>query len=144
MLIKIIAVGKVKEPALAQRCDAYIKWLSTRHKVEVIELRDSGKVSEGKAMLKLLDSSKQYIVAMTEEGKLFRSSEFARFCNTIDKQLVFLIGGPDGLSNEVKTMAHLQWSLSPLTFPHEFARLLLTEQLFRASSINANGKYHRE
>ena len=61
-----------------------------------------------------------------------------------DKKLVFLIGGPYGIAPEVKAAANTLWSLSKLTFPHEIARLLLCEQLFRAMNIANGGSYHHE
>ena len=82
------------------------------------------------------------IVALSEEGKLFSTAEFAEFLKRCDTRMVFVVGGPFGLAPEVKAKADLLWSLSPLTFTHELARLLLYEQLYRAANFNAGGGYH--
>ena len=80
---------------------------------------------------------------MSEEGREYSSVEFAAFLKKVDTKVTFVIGGADGLTDEVKQSGDLLWSLSKLTFPHEVARMLLFEQLFRANDINSGGKYHR-
>ncbi len=142
MLIKLVFVGKLKDKFMQARSDEYIKWLRNGNKVEVIELADSTKEKEGEAIKKVLEKEKGFNILLSEEGKLFSSVEFANYLGKIDKKIVFVIGGPYGLSNEVKKEANLLLSLSPLTFTHELARLLLSEQLFRASNILAGGNYH--
>ena len=59
-----------------------------------------------------------------------------------DSKVCFLIGGPFGLAQEIRDTVHLKWSLSPLTFPHELARLLFYEQLYRVLNFNNGGSYH--
>ena len=142
MLIKLVFVGRLKDKFMQSRSDEYIKWLRNGNKVEVIELADSTKEKEGEAIKKVLEKEKGFNILLSEEGKLFNSIEFANYLGKIDKKIVFVIGGPYGLSNEVKKEANLLLSLSPLTFTHELARLLLSEQLFRASNILAGGNYH--
>ena len=79
---------------------------------------------------------------LSEEGKLLTTGAFASYISAADRKIVFVIGGPFGLTPEVKARATLLWSLSPLTFTHELARLLLCEQLYRALNFNAGGSYH--
>ena len=79
-----------------------------------------------------------------EEGDAVGSIPFARRLDQLGNQrLAFVIGGADGLTNELKGRAHWQLSLSPMTFPHELARLMLIEQLFRAQAILQGSPYHR-
>ncbi len=85
------------------------------------------------------------IICLTEEGKLFNSIELTSLLlNFKNKKINFLIGDSDGISSDIKDKSHLLLSLSPLTFPHELARLILIEQIYRAFSISINSPYHRE
>lgn len=144
MRFRIIAVGKLKEKAFEAKCAEFIKWLGPFAPVELTEIPDGGAEKEARDILRALDRERNaMIVVMSEEGKLFRSTEIAAKLGEADRKVVFVIGGPDGLAPEVKARAELLWSLSPLTFTHELARLLLLEQLYRASSILRGGKYHR-
>ena len=85
------------------------------------------------------------IICLTEEGKFFSSIELSSLLlNFNNKKINFLIGGPEGIPPDIKEKSHLLLSLSPLTFPHELARLILLEQIYRAISISNNSPYHRE
>ena len=84
------------------------------------------------------------IISLTEEGKSFNSIELtALLLNFKNKKINFLIGDADGIPSDIKDKSHLLLSLSPLTFPHELARLILLEQLYRSISISNNSPYHR-
>ena len=84
------------------------------------------------------------IICLTEEGKSFSSIELTSLLlNFNNKKIDFLIGDTDGISPDIKEKSHLLLSLSPLTFPHELARLILLEQIYRAISISNNSPYHR-
>ena len=84
------------------------------------------------------------IISLTEEGKSFNSIELTSLLlNFKNKKINFLIGDADGIPLDIKDKSHLLLSLSPLTFPHELARLILLEQLYRAISISNNSPYHR-
>ena len=84
------------------------------------------------------------IICLTEEGKSFTSVELTSLLlNFKNKKISFLIGGADGIPSDIKEKSHLLLSLSPLTFPHELARLILLEQIYRAISISNNSPYHR-
>ncbi len=83
-------------------------------------------------------------ICLTEEGKSFTSIELASLLlNFNNEKIIFLIGGTDGIPNNIKEKSDLLLSLSPLTFPHELARLILLEQIYRAISISNNSPYHR-
>ena len=84
------------------------------------------------------------IISLTEEGQSFTSIELTSLLlNFKNKKINFLIGGADGIPSDIKDKSHLLLSLSPLTFPHELARLILIEQIYRAISISNNSPYHR-
>ena len=143
MLIKLIAVGKLKDKLFLERCKEYEKRLRPYAKIEVVELPDSDSINEGKAFARELEKEKNsYIIALTEEGKTFTTEGFAKVMAQRDSKVCFLIGGPFGLAQEIRDTAHLKWSLSPLTFPHELARLLFYEQLYRVLNFNNGGSYH--
>ena len=84
------------------------------------------------------------IICLTEEGKSFNSIELTSLLlNFKNKKINFLIGDADGIPSDIKDKSNLLLSLSPLTFPHELARLILIEQIYRAISISNNSPYHR-
>lgn len=84
------------------------------------------------------------IICLTEEGQSFNSIELTSLLlNFKNKKINFLIGDADGIPSDIKDKSHLLLSLSPLTFPHELARLILIEQIYRAISISNNSPYHR-
>ena len=103
------------------------------------------KKKEGELILQSLQKE-DYLVLLDERGKLLSSEGFAHFmqarANESIKNLVFLIGGAYGVSEEVMKRANYKWSLSLLVFPHQLVRLILAEQVYRACSINRNEKYH--
>jgi 23S rRNA (pseudouridine1915-N3)-methyltransferase len=87
-----------------------------------------------------------WLVVLDEKGRQFTSGGLAEFirsrANESTKNLIFLVGGAYGLDGSVLQRANYKWSLSELTFPHQLARLILTEQLYRACTILRNEKYH--
>ena len=110
----------------------------------ITELRDGDLKKETQS---ILASIKPYesLIALTEEGEGLSSIAFSkRLQKLAPSRLAFVIGGANGLTCEIKAMANFCLSLSPLTFPHEIARLLLAEQIYRASTISQGSPYHRE
>lgn len=103
------------------------------------------KKKEGEAILSMLQKD-DYLILLDERGKLIKSEGLADVltarANDSTKQIVFLIGGAYGVSEAVMARANYTWSLSPLVFPHQLVRLMLSEQLYRACSIMRNEKYH--
>ena len=145
MLMKIIVVGKPKDKVLGAKAAEFVSRCSAYGKVECVELPDSDVAKEGKALMRELEKEKNsFVFVLSEEGKLFSTAKFAEKIAATDRKMVFVIGGPFGLAPEVKQRADLLWSLSPLTFTHEMARLLLSEQLFRAATILNGGSYHND
>lgn len=138
--IRILAVGKVRKGWLSEGVALYLKRLPG---LEVVELRDAGMEREAAAITDAL-LPQERLVVLTEEGQSFPSTAFARALEgSGSERLAFVIGGADGLDPALKARASWKLSLSPMTFPHELARLLLLEQLYRAQSIQQGGPYHR-
>jgi 23S rRNA (pseudouridine1915-N3)-methyltransferase len=109
----------------------------------VLELRDAGMAREAEAITAALRPEERLVV-LTEEGEAFSSPAFAeQLRDSGSDRLAFVIGGADGLEPWLKARASWRLSLSPMTFPHELARLLLLEQLYRATSILQGGPYHK-
>ena len=142
MLIKFIVIGKVKDRNLGVLCAEMLKRIRFDAKVEVQEIKDSGKEADNNRILEMLSREQGYVVVLSEDGKCFGSIEFAGKIERIHKKLVFVIGGPLGVDAPVKNRADLVLSLSPMTFTHEMARYLLYEQLFRAITIIKGRRYH--
>lgn len=142
----IVVVGKMKNRALQSLCDDFAKRLKRQGNFEAIELKDGDVESEGRRILELLDKRRgARVYAMAEEGQLRTSRKFAQELMGLQGQpAIFVIGGAYGLSAGVKQRADQLFALSPMTFTHEMARLVLTEQLYRGVSINSGSKYHHD
>ena len=140
----IIAIGRMKNKPLNALCDDFAKRLKRSGHFELLELKDGDVESEGQRILEALGKRKgARVYAMAEEGKTRTSAGLAQeLCALQGQPAVFIIGGAYGLSSAVKARADVLFALSPLTFTHEIARMLLCEQLYRAVSINAGSKYH--
>jgi 23S rRNA (pseudouridine1915-N3)-methyltransferase len=136
--VKIIAVGKVKKPWLQAGIALYVKRLP---ELEIVEIKDAGKEKEADKLESLLKPQDRLVV-LSEMGQAHDSTGFAQWLGQeAFGTLVLFIGGPEGLCDRLKT--HPMISLSAMTFPHEMARLMLVEQLYRAKTILQNGSYHK-
>ena len=142
----IIAVGKMKNRALSALCEDFIKRLRRQGKLELIELRDSDVEGEGVRILEALDKrSGAAVYVLGEEGTAYDTHQLADALALLrGRPAVFIVGGPYGLSDVVKARADQMMALSPLTFTHEIARMLLCEQLYRTVSIQTGSKYHHD
>ena len=137
---RIIAVGKVRKGWVQEGVELYLKRLPG---LSVVELKDSSREKEAEAIRAALRSDELPVMLM-EQGDTLASVPFAKRLEQFgNERLAFVIGGADGLSDELKAAARWQLSLSPMTFPHELARLLLLEQLYRAQAILQGSPYHR-
>ena len=136
--VKIIAVGKVKKPWLKEGIAMYAKRLP---EVKIVEIKDSSIEKEADKLLNML-SAQDNLLVLAEYGKAYDSIGFAqRLGQAASGKLVLFIGGAEGISDRLKTYPML--SLSSMTLPHEVARLVLVEQLYRAKTILQNGSYHK-
>ena len=137
---RIIAIGKVRKSWIQEGIELYRKRLPG---LTIVELRDSNPKKEAESIRQTLRSD-EWPVMLMEQGETLTSINFAERLRSLGSQrLAFVIGGADGFTAELKNLAHWKLSLSPMTFPHELARLLLIEQLFRAQAIQQGSPYHR-
>lgn len=159
MNIKIIAVGKLKEKYLKDAVNEYMKRLSAYAKVEIIEIADEKEpdnasdkdieIIKKKEGNKILDKIKdrEYVILLDVEGKLISSEDLAEkladLSLTGDSNLVFVIGGSNGVSEEVRRKADFKLSFSKMTFPHQLMRVILLEQVYRGFKINRGEAYHK-
>ena len=160
MSTQILCVGQMKDTPYRLMADEYLKRLSRYGKYEECEVPDlpepaSGssaaleeqlKTKEGEALLTKIRPGDR-VIALTIGGKLRSSEELAKHLAELKtggvSSLVFVIGGSLGLGKNVLARADEEMSMSPMTFPHRLARIMLLEQLYRAEKINANERYHK-
>jgi 23S rRNA (pseudouridine1915-N3)-methyltransferase len=151
-LAAIGRLGRIPEAELArdwaQRATASGRALGLGP-VEILELepRKPGRAAEGEALLDAAGPG-AFLVACDERGETFPSRRFAEKIATLrdqgERRLVFVIGGADGLSDEVRAAAKLKLAFGPQTWPHALARAMLAEQVYRAVTILAGSPYHRD
>ena len=138
---KIIAIGKIKKKWIQEGIEMYLKRLPG---LKVIEIKDNTQIKEEQTIKEIIRKN-ETIVTLDENGHSFTSKQIAtKLLNSQNQNITFVIGGPSGLAPSLNISASWQLSLSPLTFPHELARLLLIEQLYRAKTISQGGPYHKE
>ncbi len=138
--VKIIAVGKIKKGWIKEGVALYLQRLP---EIELVEVKDSDPETEAQKVLTALKTYDKLVV-LSEDGKEFNSIAFGQWLGQeATGTLVFFIGGPTGVSRRLKQKAHRVLSLSAMTFPHEIARLLLLEQLYRGKTILQGGSYHK-
>lgn len=142
--LRIFWVGKTKERYLTEGINKYLDLLRHMARVSVVEIKDErGKDRAASLSLegkRILRQSESYML-LDEKGKEFSSRELARFLEERDS-LDLVMGGPFGVSDEVKARASETIALSRLTFTHEMARLILLEQIYRAAAIIKDTGYH--
>lgn len=156
MKIKIIAPGKIKEKFLKDGIDEFLKRLTPYASVEVIEttpveikdehLTERALDEEGEKILSLI-KPQSYVITMEIQGKELSSEEFAQkiqcLTNEGQSEIIFVIGSSCGISKKVSARANLKMSMSKMTFLHQFARLILIEQIYRAFKIIKGETYHK-
>ena len=149
--VRLILPGKIKFPFVKEGASFYQKRLNHYFPFGIEEKKvpkgkdQAVKEKEGEIMLKALGAG-SYVIALDERGKSFDSLSFARFFQDLlekEREIVFLIGGPFGLSEKALRTARLRLSLSNFTLGHEIALLVLLEQLYRAASIVSGEPYHK-
>ncbi len=158
--ITIIAMGKVQKGFQLDGCNEYIKRLKTMCNLKIVQLEDvqlAEKNLNDTLIQKTLDREadeiiknipkQSYVISMCIEGKQMSSEELAKLFN--DKavegfsNICFIIGSSHGLSDRVKQLSHYKMSMSKMTFPHQLARVMLLEQIYRGFSIINGSKYHK-
>ncbi len=155
MKAKLIAIGERAPSWVSQGFAEYQKRLSHWLPLELVEIepglrgkgRDSVRATneEGARVLSALPKS-AHVVALDVPGRAWTSGQLAQrleHWRGLGRDLVFLIGGPEGHAPDLMSRADESWSLGPLTLPHMLVRLLVAEQLYRAAALLANHPYHR-
>ena len=157
--VTILCVGKMKEKFYIDAASEYVKRLGRHCKLEIIELPeqrlsdapnqaeiDAALAREAAAISEKLPKGGA-VIAMCIEGALMGSEElaqrFSRYALEGKSQLTFLIGGSVGLHPSIKAQADLKLSMSPMTFPHHLARVMLLEQIYRGYQILEGSRYHK-
>ena len=157
--IDLLVVGKLKEHYWRRACEEYTKRLGAFAKVQILELPEArvpqnpseaqiaaALKEEGQAILAKI-APQSFVTAMCIEGQMLSSEQLAqqiaRQSVQGSGQFAFIIGGSWGLDGAVKARADLKLSMSRMTFPHQLARVMLLEQIYRACAINNHTKYHK-
>ena len=141
--IRIVCVGSLKEKYLKDAAAEYMKRLTRFCDAEIIETPEIDPEKEKAAIIKNLRGK---VVALCIEGTQKTSEEFAELIDKTaqtDSKITFVIGGSDGLSEDVKKLACQRISFSRMTFPHQLMRVILLEQIYRAFTIINNIRYHK-
>ena len=143
MRIRLVTIGKPKLAYAQAGWNEYLSRLQRFHQVHVTQLADKHAYDAGKIMAELRGCT---VVALEITGKNFSSGGLADFLKKREldgRPLCFIIGGPEGLPDGVRSTADYQWSLGGLTLPHDLAMVVTLEALYRASTINAGLPYHK-
>jgi len=151
MNIIVITIGRPLKPVLQALVSDYssrIKpWAHIDWHIITADKNKDATIAKNKDSQKIRNSIKysDYVIVLDEGGKQYNNVSFAS--NLVDishsnKQIVFVIGGAYGVNEELKNRADLNWSLSPLVFPHELVRVMLIEQIYRSLAIMHNHPYH--
>lgn len=151
--IQIICIGKIKEKYFTQAIEEYKKRIVggfdlTIKELSEYKLQDNTDIvvqKEGESILPLMKGA--YNIAMCIEGKQISSEKLWDMMQRVtlngDSRINFIIGGSYGLSDAVKSAADFKLSVSPMTFPHQLFRVMLCEQIYRATQIGQGTKYHK-
>lgn len=156
MNIKIIALGKIKEKFLKEGIDEFLKRLTPYSSVEILELSPI-EIKDENLTQKVLDQEgekilshikpQSFVITMEIKGKMLSSEEFAQKIENLTNdgvsEIVFVIGSSCGISVNVSARANFKMSMSKMTFLHQFARLILVEQIYRAFKIIKGETYHK-
>lgn len=156
MKIKIIALGKIKEKFLKEGIDEFLKRIKPYSQIDVVELPPI-EIKDENLTLKVLEQEGEkilsqikpnsYVITLEIDGANFSSEKFAQKLEEVTNQgygeIVFVIGSSCGLAKSVSQRADLKLSLSEMTFLHQFARLILIEQIYRAFKIQKGETYHK-
>ncbi|MDH4044140.1 MAG: 23S rRNA (pseudouridine(1915)-N(3))-methyltransferase RlmH [Gemmatimonadota bacterium] len=154
MVFHVVAVGRVQEAVLRTACDDYLRRARRAAKILVHEVAAAGRAGSTPVVARRLEGERLQRatpdgvvqVALTRTGRAASSEEFARLVGRWRdgaRDVAFLVGGAHGLPDEMLAHADLTLSLSSMTLPHEVARLVLFEQLYRAGTILRGEPYHK-
>lgn len=149
--IRLICVGKLKEKFYLEACREYEKRLGTLCRMEILQLEEEpdrpGSLQKEAEKIRAAILQGSFVVAMCIEGRMLSSEGLAEKLQQLQNQgvsrLCILIGSSRGLDEALKAQSGLRLSMSPMTFPHHLARVMVLEQIYRALSILSGSKYHK-
>lgn len=133
--VKVLTIGRCKEKWLSEALFEYEKRLRGKLSIEWVLAKDNAQLTEW--------AIQESYIALDPKGELLTSEAWSEKMMKLGLRLVFVIGGAEGLTPELLKKAQFKWSLSPLTFTHQITRLILTEQLYRATEIERGSQYHK-
>lgn len=158
MNVTVLAVGRLKESYLREGCGEYIKRLGAYAKINVVEINEercsdnpSDSViksvikNEGERIIKKIPKG-AVVIPLCIEGEEYDSRDFSAMLDAVSlnaSHICFVIGGSFGLDDDVKALGKIKLSFGKMTLPHQIARMVLLEQVYRAFSISNNSKYHK-
>lgn len=153
MKFTILATGKCRNKAILELEAEYLKRLTPHHPTQVVEMPQATgpvpqiKQQEAQNQLAKIPTT-AFVIALDEKGKTLSTRQFAKVlkeqANKATKQIIFIIGGAEGLDPLIHQRANLVLSLSAFTFPHMMVRPILAEQIYRATTLNIGHPYHRD
>lgn len=151
-MIKIVCVGRIKEQYFLDAIAEYQKRVKRYHNIDIIEVPDYScgdikvdLLKEKELIMKVLNP-KDYLIALDLNGKQMNSIDFYKKIDSIhniNPNITFIIGGSNGIHEDIKKMVKEKVSFSTLTFPHQLFRIILLEQIYRAFKIKNNEPYHK-
>lgn len=149
MNIKVVCIGKLKEKYWTLAIEEYSKRLKSYCKLDIVELKESPRDdinAEGEAILAKIDKS-EYVITLEIKGKSLTSEKLAKKIEDLaiegKSDVTFVIGGSEGLSQEVMDRSNFALSFSAMTFPHQMIRVFLLEQIYRSFKIIKHEPYHK-
>lgn len=149
--VKLICVGKLKERFWTEACGEYEKRLRTLCKLELCQLEEEPErpdaLQREAARIRAAIPQGAFVIALCVEGRELSSTQLAQRIQTLENtgvsRLCLVIGSSCGMDESIKAQADLRLSMSPMTFPHHLARVMVLEQVYRALSILGGSKYHK-
>ena len=144
MKIVILSVGKLKNISIINMCNDFKQRISHSAKIDEVVIKDSENKTENKKILSYLNKDSACKIALSADGEAYSSKGFSQIISNVNYQkITFVIGGPEGLTQETKKECDKTISLSSMTFTHEMAKMILFEQIYRSITILQNKKYHK-
>lgn len=151
-MIKIITVGKIKEEFIKDSLKEYLKRLSKYTKINIIEIEDDNSKDINKSLSTEKDkilkyiNEEDYIITLEIDGNMLDSISLSKKIEELfieSKKIVFIIGGSNGIHDDIKSRSNYKLSFSKLTFPHQLFRVILLEQIYRSFKIINKETYHK-
>ena len=149
--VKLICVGKLKESFWTEACKEYEKRMKTMCRLEIVQLDEEPERPDAlrreATRIEAAIPTGAYVIAMCIEGKELSSTQLAEKLRTVqnsgNSKICLIIGSSNGMDDSIKQRADFRLSMSPMTFPHHLARVMVLEQIYRGLSILAGSKYHK-